>query len=68
VRELLIDNEDGLTVRQISEQMGLTTHSIRQTIKNTWGVYVDRWVKKKNAPLAAVYMCVHVPPNTPKPD
>jgi histidinol phosphatase-like enzyme len=68
IRELLIDNEDGLTVRQISEQMGVDHHSIRRAIQTTYGLYIDRWTKPKGSPLTAVYMCVHVPANTPKPD
>ena len=68
IRELLIDNDDGLTIRQISEQLGVDHRSVRKSIQNAYGIYIDRWTQCKGSPLTAVYMCVHVPANTPKPD
>ena len=67
IRDTLLTAEDGLTINEIAAQLGTTDVSIRVTIPNVWGVYIDRWTKAKRGQHAAVYMCVEVPENVPKP-
>jgi len=69
IRDLLLAAEDGLTTKQLAEKLNSNVTSTNLTLRNVWGVYIDRWVKPKGqrGQYAAVYMCVPVPENTPRP-
>lgn len=67
IRDILLAADDGLTISQIAQQLGTPDESIRVTIRTVWGVYIDRWTKPRRGQHAAVYMCVSVPENIPRP-
>jgi hypothetical protein len=67
IRDILLVADDGLTISQIAQQLSTPDESIRVTIRNVWGVYIDRWTQPKRGQHAAVYMCIEVPENAPKP-
>ena len=68
IRALLLAAEDGLTARELSAKLDTHECSIRRAMPAIYGVYIDRWQKQKGrGPHSAVYMCVEVPENTPKP-
>jgi hypothetical protein len=69
IRDLLLDSEDGLTIKQLVEALADNDNpkSIQKTVKNIYGVYIDRWAVPKRGQYAAVYMCIDVPSNAPHP-
>jgi hypothetical protein len=67
IRDLLLAAEDGLTTKQLAEKLNSNVTSTNLTLRNVWGVYIDRWTKPRRGQHAAVYMCVEVPENVPRP-
>ena len=67
IREALLESEDGLTLHQLAERFDCNYKTLSKTIKNVWGVYIDRWAVPKRGQFAAVYMCVPVPDHAPHP-
>jgi len=67
IRELLLQSEDGMTANEIAARLDADPHAIRRAIPDTYGVYIDRWNTPNRGQYEAVYMCVVVPENTPKP-
>ena len=68
IRELLLQNPDGLMVSEIAKALGVKNDSIKVALRSMVDTYVDRWVKLRSAPMAAVWCAVEVPANCPKPD
>lgn len=66
-RELLRDNQDGLTAKQIAQVFDYDNmpHMYR-ILKSMPDAYIDRWVKDGKR-LSAVWCVVVPPPNCPKP-
>ncbi len=68
IRNMLLESEDGMTVKEITERFDdATTKTICKTLKLIYGIYVDRWTVVKRGTYAAVYMCVEIPQNAPHP-
>jgi chromosome segregation and condensation protein ScpB len=67
IRKLLLAAEDGLTAKEISAMLDADPNAIRRVLPDMYGVYIDRWSAPKRGQYAAVYVCVPVPENTPKP-
>ena len=67
IRELLLQAEDGMTANEIAAMLDTDPASIRQSLATAYGVYIDRWTSPKRGQYAAVYVCVTVPEDTPKP-
>ena len=67
IRELLLAAEDGLTAKEIAAMLDTDPNAIRRALPDMYGVYIDRWFAPKRGQYAAVYVCVPVPENTPKP-
>jgi len=67
IRDLLLAAEDGMTANEIAEKMDADPHAVRRALRNAFGVYIDRWNTPKRGQYAAVYVCVEVPDNTPRP-
>jgi predicted transcriptional regulator len=67
IRELLLQAEDGMTVNEIAARLDTDPVVIRQALKTVYGVYIDRWNAPKRGQYSAVYVCVVVPEDTPKP-
>jgi hypothetical protein len=70
VRKLLLDSDDGLTIKELSDATGRTQDVIISTLSRTYGCYVGRWCKHHPASLklSAVYYCVVVPAGAPNPE
>jgi hypothetical protein len=68
IRELLLTSEDGLTVTQIATHFGCDPDTLYNTMKAVWGVYIDRWMGPNRGQYEAVYMCVEIPENAPRPN
>jgi hypothetical protein len=68
IRNMLLESEDGMTVKEITERFDdATTKTICKTLKLIYGIYIDRWTVVKRGSYAAVYMCVDIPENAPHP-
>jgi hypothetical protein len=67
IREALLESEDGLTLVQLAERLDCSPKTLGKTVKNIYGVYIDRWTVPKRGQFAAVYMCVEVPAHAPHP-
>jgi len=67
IRDLLLQTDDGLTANEIAARLYADPHAIRRALRDTFGVYIDRWATPKRGQYAAVYVCVEVPDNTPRP-
>jgi hypothetical protein len=69
IRDLLAKHPDGLTLRQISKQTGITIDSCINSLKRCYGCYVSHWQESApdNKMLCQVWKCVSVPENAPKP-
>jgi biotin operon repressor len=68
IREVLLESEDGMTLQEIADKLGCGYKSIQKTIKVIWGVYIDRWMGPNRGQYEAVYMCVEIPENAPRPN
>jgi predicted transcriptional regulator len=67
IRDLLLQAEDGLTANEIAARLDADPNAVRRAIPDMYGVYIDRWIAPKRGQYAAVYVCVPVPEDTPKP-
>lgn len=68
IRETLLRNEDGLTAKEISQKLLMDPNAVRRALPNIYGVYIDRWLTNLGRGAAsAVYVCVPIPEDTPKP-
>ena len=68
IRAVLLRNEDGLTAKEIAIKIGMEQDAIKKALPNIYGVYIDRWLTNLGRGAAsAVYVCVPVPEDTPKP-
>lgn len=70
VRSVLKANPDGLTAWEIANFTGMTGANAQSTAAKMPDVYIDRWqpAKAGRNEYIAVYMAIHVPPNTPYPE
>ena len=68
IRALLRQNPDGLMVSEVAKALGVKNDSIKVALRAMVDTYVDRWVKLRGSPMAAVWCAVEVPPNCPKPE
>ena len=67
IRELLLNAADGMTANEVAARLDVDPNAIRRAIPDMYGVYIDRWTEPKRGQYAAVYVCVLVPEDTPKP-
>lgn len=67
IRALLLGNDDGLTAGEMARALGVTTSAVNGILSDTFGFYIDRWATTTTGSLAAVWMCVRVPENCPRP-
>jgi len=66
IRQVLLSNEDGITITQLCKIFDCSKSSMLTSLKNMWGVYIDRW-QPANGSYAAVYMSIITPENAPHP-
>jgi len=68
IRGVLLRNQDGLTAKEIAIKIGMEQDAVKKALPNIYGVYIDRWLTNLwRGAASAVYICVPVPDNTPKP-
>ena len=72
VERLLRAHPDGLTIRQIAEELGITKERVRSGLKGMPHVYTDHWIAVRAGggciKWAAVYMLADLPESMPMPD
>jgi hypothetical protein len=67
VRKVLRESEDGLTVKQITEAVGVDKDPLSRILEAMPDAYIDRWSGPTRGQYSAVW-CVVVPPeNCPRP-
>ena len=67
VRRVLRDSEDGLTVKQITDAVGVDKDPLSRILQTMPDAYIDRWSGPTQGQYSAVW-CVVVPPeNCPRP-
>ena len=67
VRKVLRDSADGLTVKQITEAVGVDKDPLSRILQTMPDAYIDRWSGPTRGQYSAVW-CVVVPPeNCPRP-
>lgn len=68
VRVLLLAAADGLTAGDVARQLGVTKAYVNAVLNSEYGFYVDRWATVPGGSDAAIWMCVPVPANCPRPN
>ncbi len=69
VRELLINNPDGMDVYTIANNLNREPHNVRRLLKTMPDAYIDRWTHYGGTGMPSAIWCVVVPPeNCPRPD
>lgn len=68
LRALLLAAPDGKTAGALGHAIGLSTSGAYAILSNEYGFYVDRWVRLERGAIAAVWCCVPVPEDCPRPD
>jgi hypothetical protein len=67
VRKVLRESADGLTVKQITEAVGVDKDPLSRILATMPDAYIDRWSGPTRGQYSAVW-CVVVPPeNCPRP-
>ena len=66
-RQMLRNNPDGLTVRELATALGANDSNVRSRLRLMPDVYIDRYVFTATTPTA-VWCVVVPPPNCPKPE
>lgn len=67
IRQLLLDNPDGMTPLQIAATTGMHVSNVRTAIKAMPDVYVDRWIPSRRGQYEKVLCAVYVPDDCPHP-
>jgi len=68
IRQLLLDNTDGLTRQQISDVLNIQIANVKTAIKGMPDVYVDRWTMGQRGQYQKIYCAVYVPKDCPHPN
>jgi len=67
-RELLRRNEDGLTVKEMTQSLGnIPASYLSRILRNMPDAYIDRWLRGKAGRYRAVWAVVVPPENCPRP-
>lgn len=67
VRALLRGHEDGLSASSIADAMAVDQSIVRNALRVMPDCYIDRWVKPRRGPWAAIWCAVPVPEHCPRP-
>jgi len=68
IRQLLHQYQDGLTTKEISEQLEKKHDTIYAALQNMPDTYIDRWLEaEQQLPPQAVWCAVVPPKDCPKP-
>jgi predicted transcriptional regulator len=68
IRALLLGSEDGLTSGELARALGVTNSAVNAILNDAYGFYIDRWAETETKTMAAVWVCVVVPANCPRPE
>lgn len=69
IRNVLKNNPDGLTAKQIHSMTNINRDSITKALRVMPDVYVDRWLgSRQGVREEAVWCVVEVPEDCPKPE
>lgn len=68
IRALLKKHPDGLMVSEIAKELNLQHRATTVALKSMLDTYIDRWVKLRGCPLAAVWCVIEVPEDCPRPE
>lgn len=67
IRALLVASPDGMTVHDLREHIRTTPQNIRTVLGNTYGCYISGWMLNTTGPATAIWKCVAVPQDAPRP-
>lgn len=69
IRNVLRNNPDGLTAKQIYSITNIGKESIRVALKNMPDVYLDRWLgARQGVREESVWCAVEIPEDCPRPE
>ncbi len=68
IRALLLSNDDGMTSGELARSLGITSSYVNGILNDAYGFYIDRWATTATGTMAAIWVCVPVPENCPRPD
>lgn len=67
LRKMLLINISGMTIKQMSDADGTPQESILSAMYRNYGFYICGWSKVRPHQYVAIWNCVRVPANSPKP-
>lgn len=67
IRALLRANDDGMTVAQLGEALGVRRDILKNCLSGMPDVYIDRYLEPVRGKYPAVWCAVVPPPNCPHP-
>lgn len=68
IRRLLRSNLNGLTTREIAEQVGVDPSNVMSVLRRMPDAYICRWVPPVTlGPWQSVWACITPPPHAPRP-
>ena len=68
IRKLLHHFNDGLTTKEIANELSMDNENIRKSLKEMPDTYIDRWTKAQQKKPAQAVWCAVVPPeDCPRP-
>jgi len=69
IRALLKKNEDGMTAREIADELSVPTSNVYGVIRAMPDTYIDRWERLERGEPYSAYWCAVIPPeDCPHPD
>lgn len=68
LRQILLDNEDGLTTNEIADLLETERKNVAAMVKSEYSIYIDRWVLGWGNKYYPVYCIQPRPDDCPKPE
>ena len=68
LRQILLDNEDGLTTNEIADLLETERKNVAAMVKSEYAIYIDRWVLGWGNKYYPVYCIQPSPEDCPKPE
>jgi hypothetical protein len=63
IRKLLHNFNDGLTTKEIANELSMDNENIRKSLKEMPDTYIDRWTKAHQKKPSQAVWCAVIPPN-----
>ena len=67
IRTLLRSKPDGLTTKEITDELKLSRFTVQFAVKNMPDAYIDRWEGPTNGQYTAIWCVANVPDDCPHP-